>query len=389
MALTAMVVGAGIGGLTAAHALRRAGWQVEVYEQAPEIGPVGAGIGIAPNAVKALDHLGLGADLREHGRRQEGLEIRARSGRRLAHLPADRIERRYGAPFYALHRASLHRFLLGGLGETTVHANHRATTVTTDAKSATVTFRTPAGPLTSTADLVVVADGVNSRLRGELFPDHPGPDYAGYTVWRGLVPGTVLDVPAVLSETWGRGARFGIAVLDDRIYWFACENMAEHSEPEPRLDLLATRFRGWHDPIPQLIAATPEDALLRHDVYYLRAPLRSFVRGRVALLGDAAHAVTPDIGQGACLAIEDAVVLASAMEQKGVDEGLRAYDTIRRPRTQGMARSSGWLAGVLQTSNRAAIRLRDAVALATPTALLTRAAGAAFAWTPPHTGARG
>ncbi|XVV06687.1 FAD-dependent monooxygenase [Actinosynnema sp. CA-248983] len=389
MALTAVVVGAGIGGLTAAHALRRAGWRVEVHEQAPEIGPVGAGIGIAPNAVKALDHLGLGAELREHGRRQEGLEIRARSGRRLALLPADRIERRYGAPFYALHRASLHRFLLRSLGETTVHTNHRATTVTTDAKSAAVTFHTPAGPLTSTADLVVVADGVNSRLRGELFPDHPGPDYAGYTVWRGLVPGTALDVPAVLSETWGRGARFGIAALDDRTYWFACENMAEHSEPEPRLDLLGARFRGWHDPIPRLIAATPEDALLRHDVYYLRAPLLSFVRGRVALLGDAAHAVTPDIGQGACLAIEDAVVLASAMEQKGVDEGLRAYDTIRRPRTQGMARSSGRLAGVLQTSNRAAIRVRDAVALATPTALLTRAAGAAFAWTPPHTAARG
>lgn len=194
-------------------------------------------------------------------------------------------------------------------------------------------------------------------------------------------------MPAVLTETWGRGARFGIAALGaDRVYWFACENMAEQEKPEPRLDLLARRFRHWHDPIPRLIAATPENTLLRHDVYYLRAPLPSFVRGRVALLGDAAHAVTPDIGQGACLAIEDALVLAATVDEHGLADGLPAYDVTRRPRTVRMAHFSGRLATILQTSNRAAIGLRDATALVTPTPLLTRAAGAAFAWAPPgHT----
>jgi 2-polyprenyl-6-methoxyphenol hydroxylase-like FAD-dependent oxidoreductase len=205
-------------------------------------------------------------------------------------------------------------------------------------------------------------------------------------VWRGLVRSGAPDVPAVLSETWGRGARFGIAVLgDDQVYWFACENMPENEEPEHRLDLLAQRFRRWHQPIPQLIAATPADTLLRHDVYYLRAPLPAFVHGRVALLGDAAHAVTPDIGQGACLAIEDAVVLASTVDEHGVDAGLRAYDASRRPRTESMARFSGRLATVLQTSNPLAIGIRDTITLAAPTPLLTRAAGAAFAWTPDRT----
>ena len=108
---TAIIVGAGIGGLTAAHALERTGWRVDVYERAPGIGPVGAGIGIAPNAVKALNHLGLGADLRERGMRQVGMEVRVRSGRRLAFLPGTSIEQRYGAPFYALHRAELHDLL--------------------------------------------------------------------------------------------------------------------------------------------------------------------------------------------------------------------------------------------------------------------------------------
>jgi 2-polyprenyl-6-methoxyphenol hydroxylase-like FAD-dependent oxidoreductase len=379
----AIIVGAGIGGLATANALQQAGWRAEVFEQAPEIGPVGAGIGIAPNAVKALDRLGLGADLRERGRRQDGLEIRVRSGRRLAHLPGDSIEQRYGAPFYALHRAELHELLAHRLS--TLHTGHRATRVTTEPDSATVTFETSTGPVSATADLVVVADGVHSGLRAGLFPGHPGPDYAGYTVWRGLVSASSPAVPAVLSETWGRGARFGIAVLGgDQVYWFAGENMREHDQPEHRLDLVAERFRHWHEPIPQLIAATQEDALLRHDVYYLRARLPSFVLGRVALLGDAAHAVTPDIGQGACLAIEDAVVLTSTMDEHGIDRGLRAYDTVRRPRTESMARFSGRLATVMQTPNRLAAGIRDVLALAAPAPLLTRAAGAAFAWTPPR-----
>jgi 2-polyprenyl-6-methoxyphenol hydroxylase-like FAD-dependent oxidoreductase len=378
--MKAIIVGGGIGGLTAAHALERTGWRVDVYERAPEVGPVGAGVGIAPNAVKALAHLGLDVDLRKHGHRQEGLEIRTRAGRRLAHLPGAGIEGRYGAPFYALHRAELHRLLLRRLTSVNLHTGHRATDVTTD----TVTFQTSAGSVAASADLIVVADGVHSHLRAALFPGYPGPDYAGYTVWRGLAPARGLDVPAVLSETWGRGARFGIAVLsEDLIYWFACENMPENAQPEHRLDLLARRFRRWHRPVPQLIAATSEDTLLRHDVYYLRAPLPAFVHGRVALLGDAAHAVTPDIGQGACLAIEDAVVLASTVDEYGIDDGLRAYDMIRRPRTEAMARFSGRLATVLQTSNPLAIGIRDAIALAAPTPLLIRAAGAAFAWVPP------
>jgi 2-polyprenyl-6-methoxyphenol hydroxylase-like FAD-dependent oxidoreductase len=376
----AVVVGAGIGGLTAANALQRMGWQVTVHEQAPRIGPVGAGIGIAPNAVKALDHLGLGDGLREHGRRQDALEIRTRSGRRLTHLPGADIEDRYGAPFYALHRAELHHVLARQLNPDTLHTGHRATTITTDADTATVTFQTVAGTVSETADLVVAADGVHSPLRATLFPDYPGPTYAGYTVWRGLVPDS-LSVPAVLTETWGTGARFGVAALGGgQVYWFACENMPEHDKPEYRP---AQRFRDWHDPIPQLVAATGQDALLRHDVYYLRARLPSFVQGRVALLGDAAHAVTPDIGQGACLAIEDALVLAATIEEHGIDDGLRAYDTIRRPRTERMARFSGRLGTVLQTSNRAAIVIRDTLARAAPAPLITRAAGTAFAWTPP------
>ncbi|ADD44953.1 FAD-dependent monooxygenase [Stackebrandtia nassauensis] len=384
----AIVVGAGIGGLTAAVALRRAGWRVDVYERAERIAPVGAGVGIAPNAVKALRYLGFADELRRRGRRQTGLAIRLASGRTLVNFAAEGIEERYGASFYALHRAELHRMLLGGLDVGTVHTGHEAVDV--DGESGTVRFVAPHGESSVSGDLVVVADGVSSRNRQRLFPEYPGPDYAGYIVWRGIVAAeraASLRMPAVLSESWGSGARFGMAAINDgQIYWFACENVAEYENPRPNLGLVAERFGGWHEPIPALLSATEPETMLSHAVYYLRARLPSFVRERAVLLGDAAHAVTPDIGQGACLAIEDAVVLAASIDRAGIDAGLREYDAVRRPRTQAMARASGRLGRLVQNRNRAVTTVRDAMAAAVPAPLLLRSVGSAFAWEPPRSG---
>jgi 2-polyprenyl-6-methoxyphenol hydroxylase-like FAD-dependent oxidoreductase len=388
MARTAIVVGGGIGGLSTARALEKTGWDVAVYDQAPAFRPVGAGIGIAPNAVKALRWLGLDRALRDTGVRQVGMEIRLRSGRRAAYLPGADIERRFGDPFVALHRAELHRILLESLDGVALHTDHRAVDVATGADSASVTFETPTGRHTAHADLVVAADGVHSPMRAALFPDYAGPRYAGYSVWRGIVPAeraADIGVEAVLSETWGRAARFGIAVIGAAgdVYWFACETMAQGATPNHDLAEVAGRFGRWHPPIPQLMTATPPETLLRHEVHYLHAPVPHFVHGRVALLGDAAHAVTPDIGQGACLAIEDAVVLADALSRDGVDEALAAYDVTRRPRTQELAKTSGRLARLLQMRNPVLAGMRDALARAVPTPALVTFAGGAFSWNPP------
>lgn len=382
MSGTAIIVGAGIGGLTAARALQRKGWQVDIYEQAPTIRPVGAAVGMAPNAVKALRHIGVGDDLHQRAQRQEALQISLPSGRPLLTVPAVGIERRYGAPLYAIHRADLHDLLLHRVGETSLRTDHRATGITTNTDSATVTFETPEGTTSATADLVVVADGIKSRLREQLFPGHPGPESAGYTVWRGIVPAKdAPDMPPVLSVTWGRGARFGISAINDgQVYWFATENLADADKHEHGLAPLAARFRRWHDPIPELLASTPAEVLGRHDVYFLATAMPSFVRDRVAVLGDAAHAVTPDIGQGACLAIEDAVVLADVLEEHGIDRGLRAYSSIRRPRTESLARVSGKAGGFMQ--NAALSPVRDAMALATPASVLMRAMSTAYSWSP-------
>ncbi|MEV0651019.1 FAD-dependent monooxygenase [Phytomonospora sp. NPDC050363] len=380
---TAIVIGGGIGGLTAAVALRRAGWRVEVYERAAAIDTVGSGVSIAPNAVKALDYLGLRGSFDTVAGRLDGMEIRLRSGRRISHARGAMIESRYGAPLTAMHRADLHRVLTDALGDTPLRTGHTVTGVEPDG---TATFDGPRGPVTVTADLIVAADGVHSTARRRLFPTYPGPEYAGYPVWRGIVPADRargIDFGDRLSESWGRARRFGVVPFaDGRVYWYASETLPAGARlPSGAADVLA-RFAGWHDPIPQLIAATPDEAILRHDVHYLRQPLPSFVRGRVALLGDASHAVTPDIGQGACLAIEDAVHLTEVLG-KGVDEGLHAYDEARRPRTTLLATRSGRIGRIIQTRSGTAAFLRDLTADLTPATISMRTIGSIYEWNPP------
>ena len=383
----AVVVGAGIGGLAAAVALRRLGWQVEVFERARQLGEVGAAVSIAPNAVKALRALGLEPALRSAASALDGLESRARGGRRITSVSAALLRDRYGAGLYNIHRAALHSLLLEALGSGSVRTSRTVTAVSTDQDRAAVSLDGPDGPVTVEADLVVAADGVRSRLRGALFPGHSGPAYAGYTIWRGLVPAEAAHrtgVPALLSETWGRGARFGHAPIGDgRAYWYAFENAEPGAVHEHSVAALVTRFADWHHPVPSLIAATPTEALLRDDVHYLVEQLPSFVAGRVALLGDAAHAVTPDIGQGAGLAIEDAVVLAAELATAAVLPALRSYDTARRPRTQRLARDSGRIGHMLMNPSRIAAAVRDASAAVLPASVAMKTVADVYAWNPP------
>ena len=383
---SALVVGAGIGGLAAAGALARAGWEVTVHEQAKVLREVGAGLSIAPNAMRALEWLGLGPEAREHAQGQ-GIGVKSRSGRWMVRLTATDLEQRYGNPMFAMHRADLHRLLLTAAGATTVHTGHRATGISAGLGGAEVTFATAGGPVTAGADLVVAADGVHSRLRAALFPGHPGATYAGYVCWRGIAPAGIsrrLTDPPVWTDTWGRGVRFGTAPLaDGRVFWYGSAAGPEGAFARDTPADVAARFATWHPPIPDLPWTSAPDSLLRNDIYFVKDPLPRFVRDRVVLLGDAAHAVTPDIGQGACLAIEDAAVLAAATAGDDLDAGLRAYDEVRRPRTQRLARISGSSARVQQANHRVTAGLRDLMVRLLPKRAYLNAGADALAWTPP------
>src|SRR5580692_11663143 len=316
----AVVVGAGIGGLAAAAGLRLAGWHVTVCERAASLEPVGAGLALAPNGLRALDTIGAEDGLRGLAIPQE-LGIRRSDGRWLIRSTTGRmISDRFGDPVILLARAAVIDALAACLPGEVLCMGTEVTSVEPGGKAgpdgtSVARVTTTAGELD--ADLVVAADGIGSGTRSALFPRHPGLRYAGFTTWR-LLTGP-LTGPFTMAESWERGTVFGVMPLSDgRVYCYAAAPAEPGARAGDELAELVQRFGTWHEPIPRLLAAGRPQDVLRHDVAELAAPLPYFHRGRTALLGDAAHPMTPNLGQGACQALEDAAVisrLATAADQ--------------------------------------------------------------------------
>lgn len=371
-----IVIGGGIGGLTAAIALGRRGWDVTVLEQAPRLEPVGSGLAIAVNGLRALDVIGLGDPVRALSRIQGQVGIRRPDGRWLTHTSGDAADERYGdRAAVMLLRSHLVDLLADALGPDRL----RLGTEVTGVDATTGTVHTDAGDLT--ADLVVAADGIHSPTRRALFPGHPDPVYSGVTAWRGLAPKP--DTPLRNSETWGRGLVFGAHPLDDETVYFYATDLAPPGEvTEDERGELLRRFQEWHEPIPQLLRAADPAAIIRNDLYYLKKPLPAMHRGRVALVGDAAHPMTPNLGQGACQAIEDAIVLAHLA---GGD--LAAYTEARLSRTASVVRQSMNVCRMTKLRSPLAVALRDtAMSVATrfmPDLMLRQADGI-LRWRPPR-----
>ncbi|MFJ8623907.1 FAD-dependent monooxygenase [Kitasatospora sp. NPDC093550] len=393
---SAVVVGGGIGGLAAGIGLRLAGWEVTVVERAAVLDDAGAGISLAANGMRALAALGVGEAVEAASRRQYSGGTRTPDGRRLAVMDGQALERELGAPIVGIPRAALHRILREALPADSLLIGAEVTEVTevTDVKEAPdvdtthpARVRVSAGGTTLDADLVVAADGINSRLRRRLFPAHPGPTYSGSTVLRAITGRPVDGLTADFEITWGHGAEFGhIAFPDGTAEWHAVLNSPPGVRYRDPLAEVRRRFAHWHQPIPALLAATRPEAVLHHDVNELATPLPSFVAGRIALLGDAAHAMTPHLGQGACQALEDAVTLAAALaEGPTVAGALARYDALRRPRSQTVARDARRAGRMGQRlANPLAVGLRNAAIRLTPPGVMVRTVLKHADWTPPR-----
>ncbi|KOV11079.1 monooxygenase [Streptomyces sp. XY431] len=386
----AIVIGGGIGGLAAALALHRQGLPVTVHERAASLEPVGAGLALAPNALRALDRLGVGERLRALAAPHPAIGLRRPSGRWLARTDTATFEARFGDTIAAVARAEVIAALVDALPEGTVRTDSPAALVTPGSATEPAVVRTGDGE--ESAALVVAADGIRSATRDLLFPGHPGPRYSGFTSWRTIV--TPAGRPEAVGEVWGRGQLAGVVPLaDGRVYVYGAALApagARAADGDEKAELLR-RFGTWCAPVPQLLALAEPGRVLRHDVWDLADPLPAHHLGRVALLGDAAHAMCPFQGQGACQAIEDAVVLAAPLTPSADPAAtLPAYTAARLPRTTGIVAGSRRIGDLVALRTPAAAFLRDtALTLAglLPARTLLGRSGPTYDWQPPTLGA--
>lgn len=383
-----MVVGAGLGGLAAAIAATRAGHEVTVLERAVDLRENGAGIALLPNAVLALDALGLGVPIRERAAPlHAGGGLRDRNGRTLIAADQATVQALIGAPFAVVPRQWLHRLLAAELPAGVVRTGSPVEAIDPDGD--TVWVRTAAGA--EVADVVVAADGAASRLRAALLPGHPGLAGSGEHAARAIAPAVPDGADLVAGELLDHrtGERSGcFPMADGRVYWYAAWREstvgAAPDGTEERHRWLAERRADWHPCITALIAATPADGVHVEETAQLVRPLPTLAVGRVALLGDAGHAMTPDLGQGGGQAFEDAVALGVVLTgSRAVDapEALRRYDTLRRPRTTDLLRQARRTNRLLGLHGPAG-RVRDAVLRLVPQAVATRALAHQFRFDP-------
>jgi len=339
---TAIVVGAGIGGVTAAVALQRCGWQVLVLERAPELGEVGAGISVWPSAVAVLEELGV-KGVEKAAAESKPAGMRKPDGRWVVAAADLGVE----VPVM-IHRAQLHELIRDEFGPAvTVRTGYTVTKIAQDDTGVTINDDLR-------ADLVVAADGIRSVIRGAFYPQYEGPQYSGYTAYRGISDVAIDDGG---GETWGSGKRFGFArLIDGRVYWYATANQPAGQSGDHAA--VTKGFGDWHDPIPTLLANTAN--VLQNDLFDLKVPLVPFVQGRVVLLGDSAHAMTPNLGRGACSAIEDAGALARHLsETPDLATALSRYDAERRPATTKLVKRSRAIGRVGQLENPLVRAIRD------------------------------
>ena len=375
------IIGGGIGGLAAALALRQFGFEPEIFEQAPELLEVGAAILMWPNAMRVLHRLGVAEAVRQHGAVLEQAIWLNPDGKLLNRFQLPKSDE----PAIALHRADLQQLLVDALPRESIRLGCVFEKFAARPQGMVAHF---ANGSSAECDVLIGADGLHSRVRLQLLNDDQPVD-RGYIAWRGVTPHTPKSLPpASAIEIHGHGQRFGIGPLGSgKVGWWCSINKTADATQTGTIaaaseDHAATRerllklFDGWCEPVSELIQATPLASLVRNPVFD-RPPVRKWGAGPLTLLGDAIHPMTPNLGQGGCLAIEDAAILARCLtkyasnaqdgnDPDAIQAALRRFETLRYSRTATVARFSRMYGVVGQWERPSAVGVRRAVLSTVP-----------------------
>jgi FAD-dependent urate hydroxylase len=333
--LHAIIVGAGMGGLTSALALHQAGFSVELYDRAPMLAPAGAGVSLWSNGIKVLNRLGLGEAVRAIGGPMLHMCYLSKQGDTLTRFSLEPLVKAVGQRPYPVARTDLQSMLLDAVGPERVKLGATCVAVEQNADVAVAIF---ADGHRATGDLVVGADGTHSIIRSSVLGKNVERRYAGYVNFNGLIAQSDELAP---SDTWityvGEHKRASMMPVGGGRFYFFFDVPLQRGLPPLASNVaaeLALHFAGWAPPVQRLIERLDPARVTRAEIFDI-GPLERLVRGRVALLGDAGHSTAPDLGQGGCQAMEDAWVLANALltNNLGVEDALLRYEAARRERT--------------------------------------------------------
>jgi len=345
-----LIVGAGLGGLTAALAMLQRGLEVEVYEQSQELAPVGAGIQLGPNGMRILDSLGVTSKLAESWVLADGKELRLwNTGQRWPVFDLGQVSvSRYGHPYIMIHRAELHAVLVAAVRALKPDAIRLGCEVRTCDQTGGEVRLHLAGGGVRVGSVLVGADGVHSVVRRALFGDDAQPEFSGYVAWRGIVPSASLpaELRRPVMTSWigpgghivqylvRRGELLNFVAVTERSEWIA-ESWTQTGDPLQ----CAADFAGWHGHVRTMLGRA---VVLTRSALMSREPMRRWSAGRCTLLGDACHPSLPFLAQGANMAIEDAAVLALCLTAAGADvaAALARYEALRIDRTTEVMRQS-------------------------------------------------
>jgi len=359
------IIGAGIGGLTTAIALEQKGIKTRIFEQAEQIKPVGAGIILANNAMQVYEKLGFRKLIEENGNPISSMNITKSSLKPLSTIDLSYFEQKHNTKNIAIHRGTLQQILIDNLKSTKINLNHKLTSIVENTNGYSLEFENGERIQSST---VLGADGLNSVVRQNLFPKNSIRN-ANQICWRGV---TQYELPikfrSELNEAWGKSERFGfVQIAENKVYWYALKSFKKNKN-EFSINDLEKYFNDYNSVIKDIIKSTKKEQINTAEISDLK-PTNIWYEENVCLIGDSAHATTPNMGQGACQAIEDAYVLSECLSKYKTTKAFSEYQNIRLPKAHQVVKVS-WLVGKMaHLTNPILIGLRNQMLRLTPSAV--------------------